>query len=102
MRFTRINSTTGGESAASDPTLPVTIIDGKVVASFEGISLDSNGQDRWGPFSSRIGFQSKGPHYGLAKTPEITDTSLATLYGINRAYEFNFTDAELDYERIAP
>lgn len=102
MRFTRINSTTGGESDASDPTLPVTIIDGKVVASFAGISLDSNGQDRWGPYSSRIGFESKGPHFGLAKTPEITDASLATLYGINRAYEFDFTDAELDYERIAP
>jgi hypothetical protein len=102
MRFTRINSTTGGESDASDPTLPVTVIDGKVIASFNGISLDANGQDKWGPFSSRLGFQTKGPHYGLAKTPEIADSSLATLFGIPRAVELDFTDAELDYDRIAP
>lgn len=102
MCFTRINSTTGGESDRSDPTLPVTIIDGKVIASFNGISLDSNGQNKWGPYSSRVGFQDRGPFYGLAKTPEIADASLATLYGIPRAYEFDFTDAELDYEREAP
>jgi hypothetical protein len=102
MRFTRINSTTGGESDASDPTPSLTVVDGTVVASFNGISLDSNGQDRWGPFASRIGFQTAGPHYGLAKYPELSDASLATLFGINRAVELDFSDAELDYERTAP
>jgi hypothetical protein len=102
IRATRINSTTGGESDASDPTPPVTIIDGKLVISFSGISLDSNGQDKWGLYAPRIGFQTKGPFYGLAKYPEVADASLATLYGILRAVEVDFTDAELDYERIAP
>jgi hypothetical protein len=102
MRFTRINSITGGESDASEPTVPVTVIDGKVIASWDGISLDSNGQDKWGAYASRIGFQTKGPHYGVANQPEVADSALATLYGINRAFQFNFTDAELDYERLAP
>lgn len=102
MQFTRINSTTGGESDASELTPPITIIDGKVVISFDGISLDANGQDKWGAYGTRIGFQEKGPAYGLVRYPEIADTSLATLYGILRAYELDFTDAELDYERPAP
>ncbi|MGI9065977.1 MAG: hypothetical protein ACR2HX_06185 [Pyrinomonadaceae bacterium] len=102
IRATRINSTTGGESDASDPTLPVTIIDGKLLISFNGISLDANGQDKWGLYGTRVGFQSKGPFYGLAKYPEVADASLATLFGVLRAVEVDFTDAELDYERIAP
>jgi hypothetical protein len=102
IRATRINSITGGESDASDPTAPVTIVDGKLVISFDGISLDSNGQDKWGLYATKIGFQTKGPFYGLAKYPEVADSSLAVLYGINRAVEVDFTDAELDYEREAP
>lgn len=102
IRVTRINPTTGGESDASDPTLPVVVTAGKLVISFAGITLDANGQLSWGLYAPRIGFQTKGPFYGLAKYPEVTDASLATLYGILRAVEVDFTDAELDYERVAP
>lgn len=102
IRATRINSITGGESDASIPSLPVTIVDGKLIISFDGISLDANGQDRWGLYGPRPGFQTRGPFYGLAKTPEVADADLATLYGILRAVEVDFTEAELDYEREAP
>lgn len=102
LRTTRINSITGGESDASELSPAVTITDGKLLVSFDGISLDSNGQDKWGLYACRVGFQTKGPHYGIAKTPEVTDASLATLFGVLRATELEFTDADLDYERIAP
>lgn len=102
IRATRINSTTGGEGNASDPTVPVTVTDGNLLISFDGISLDGNGQDKWGLYGTQIGHQLTGPHYGLAKYPEVADSSLATLYGINRAILVDFTDAQLDYTRLAP
>jgi hypothetical protein len=102
VRATRINSITGGESDASDFTLPFTVIDGKVVISFAGISLDANGQDKWGLYGTKDGRQSAGPAFGLVKYPEVADSALATLYGILRATEVEWNDAMLDYEREAP
>lgn len=102
LRATRINSITGGESDASDFTAPFTVADGKLVASFDGISLDANGQDRWGFYGTKDGFETAGPAYGLVKYPEVADASLATLYGLNRAAEIDWNDALLDYSRPAP
>jgi hypothetical protein len=102
LRATRINSITGGESDASDFTLPFTVTDGKAVASFDGISLDANGQDRWGLYGTMDGMQTDGPAYGLVLYPEVADSALATLYGINRAVEIEWNNALLDYSRPAP
>lgn len=90
FRITRIRSTTGGESVASVQSASVTFAAQSARLTFP--ALDSNGQDRWGVYSTLLDFSLAGPHYFYT---EIADSALSTIGGVARSYEVGFHDGQL-------
>lgn len=93
----RIRSATGTRSIKSPQSLTFTANVQTVRVTFP--SLSTNGDDRWGIGVTQAGFGLTGPHYELT---EVADSALTTIDGIARSYEFEWADADLVGQDLAP
>lgn len=101
-RVHKIRSATGARSVASEPSNIIisTESNGVGKSAIVGMpAVDTNGGDAWGVNVTPRRFGSTGPHFLYR---EVLETELATIDGIPRAVELEWTDGDLVGNPLAP